>query len=227
MTRYYRLPDRTLVPSVSAVLDALSKPALTYWAAKMVATAAVTQRDYWSDLDDEVAIGWLKGATYRTTKKAADRGTAVHTAIETGDWRGIEAFHPAYETMAAEHGAPRVVVAEKVVWTDRYAGRLDCVAEFDGGLFLVDWKTTGAVRASAELQCAAYVAAFESREENPVLDGAAVVRLSDDGMFEWVAYDRRTLEAGYGTFMSLLQVMKWQVVRGEIKGATDIVDVTE
>jgi len=226
VTRYYRLPDRSIVPSVSAVLDALSKPALTYWAAKTVATAAVEQRDYWSDLEDEVAIGWLKGATYRTTKKAADRGSAVHLAIESGDWRGVEAFRPAYEAMVAERGVPRVLARELVVWTGRYAGRLDCVAEFGDRILLVDWKTTGAVRASTELQLAAYAHAWANGSpDRPGLDGAAVVRLTDAGAYEWVEYDNDVLRAGVETFHSLLAVQSWQVRKGELKGATDIIDV--
>lgn len=224
--RYYRLPDRRIVPSVSAVIDALSKPALTYWAAKVVAESAVKDRDYWSDLDDEVAVGWLKKATYRTTKKAADRGRDVHTAIETGDWRGVEAFRPAYDNMVAAHGEPRILVAEKVVWTDQYAGRLDCVAEFDSGLFVVDWKTTGAVRASTELQLAAYAEAFDRMEGSPLLDGAVVVRLTDGGEFEWVEYTNEELCRGFETFMSLLAVMKWQVKKGELYGPSDVIDVT-
>lgn len=226
MSRYYRLPDRRLVPSVSAVLDALAKPALQYWSAKRVAEDAYDMRDYWSDLDREPAIGWLKKAPYRSMKKAADRGRDVHLAIETGEWRDVEAFRPAYDAMTAEHGLPSFLAKEKVVWTNRYAGRLDCVADFDGRLLLVDWKTTGAVRPSTELQCGAYAVAWE-RRGFASLDGAVIVRLVDDGTFEWIEYDVDTLYNASGVFDSLLAVQAWQVRKGEITGASDIVDVTE
>lgn len=214
------------MPSVSAVLDALAKPAIAFWQAKVVAEAAYDQRDYWTDLDREPAIGWLKGAGYRGAKKAADRGSAVHLAIETGDWSQVEAYRPAFEEFVRVHGKVTVVARERVVWTDRYAGRLDAVIENDHGLILVDWKTTGAVRASTELQCAAYVAAW-NRGANPFVDQAAVVRMTDGGVYEWVHYGLPVLQAAEATFMSLLAVQVWQVRKGELKGATDIVDVTE
>ncbi len=75
------------VSSVTTLIgNGLPKPALMWWAAKMVAEKAVKSLDFVAkmkaDEGDDETIKWLKGAHRSYTNKKADMGTIAHMAIE-------------------------------------------------------------------------------------------------------------------------------------------------
>ncbi len=75
------------VNSVTTIIgNGLPKPALMYWAAKMVAEKAVSSVDFVKSMKesegDAETIKWLKGAHRTFTNKKADMGTIAHMAIE-------------------------------------------------------------------------------------------------------------------------------------------------
>jgi hypothetical protein len=75
------------VASVTTLLgNGLPKPALMYWAAKMVAEKACENPDFIKQMIDaqgkDETIKWLKGAHRTFTNKKADMGTIAHMAIE-------------------------------------------------------------------------------------------------------------------------------------------------
>ena len=71
--------------SVTTILKALPKDALINWAKKYTAEYAVANLGALTELveaDQDGAVDWLKGASFRARDKAADLGTYVHAAAE-------------------------------------------------------------------------------------------------------------------------------------------------
>lgn len=144
--------------SVTTLLGAgLPKEALVGWAAKHTAEVAVRKRDAWlpmAEEDEQAAINFLKGSRFRTSEKAADRGTNLHAVIEA---LALGAEPPDHdlphvkqiERFFAEH-EPEFLLSEATVYNlkYRYAGTLDGVVRFhagplkDTGDLLFDAKTT-------------------------------------------------------------------------------------
>ena len=83
-TRVYDIPGMPGLPSVTSVIGMKAKPALINWAAKLSAEYSQEHRQALNELDPEAAVDAIKGSWRRSRDKAADFGTAVHDAIETG-----------------------------------------------------------------------------------------------------------------------------------------------
>lgn len=158
------------VPGVTSVLGMLPKGFLKFWAAKMVAEAAVEMLPELVGLavkgQQQAAVDMLKRSPDRNTKKAADAGTEVHDLYERLA-RGEKAgrLHPDLEPYARHFGnfldrmQPKFLYLEETVWstTHGYAGSFDCIAEIDGEIAVGDWKTTrSGVHAEVAIQLAAY-----------------------------------------------------------------------
>lgn len=103
---------------------------------------------------------------------AAEFGTHVHEAAallvrDELDWSSLDpALVPPLESLMAflrESGAV-VIESEKRLYHQvmRYAGTLDAVVHWKGGLAVLDWKTGQTVPKSVGPQTAAYAAALES-----------------------------------------------------------------
>ena len=124
------------LPSVTSVQNALAKPALEYWAAKMVAQCAV--EEFGTGLDDgsgnpENAIDYLKRAPGRSSGKASTLGSEIHDLADrigkakprTSTSRPPGIHRPAPQV----HRRLRVgfLESEATVWSDTYgfAGTLD------------------------------------------------------------------------------------------------------
>ena len=81
----------------------------------------------------------------RITKAACDRGTAVHEDIENYILREIEGVHPLFERIK-----PLIDRIDNIIGMETFlynpnielAGRVDCIAEFDGELSIIDFKTS-------------------------------------------------------------------------------------
>lgn len=85
--RYYLHPEtQEKAVGVTSVVGMLPKDFLKWWAAKMVAQAAVdefgTLATFVARGDRDAAVQWLKGAHSRDTGQAAAKGTEVHEMIE-------------------------------------------------------------------------------------------------------------------------------------------------
>lgn len=183
-SRFYVHPETgEKVPGVTSVLNMLPKGFLKFWAAKMVAEAAVGALDGsgpdWLtpmvQADPGAAIGFLKGAPYRNTKKAADIGSAAHGLFEAmilGE--PLPALTPDIVPFQRQYGdlldkvQPEPIRVEDTVWSDthRYGGSFDLMGRVDGRLCWIDNKTTrSGVHPEVALQLSAY------RHADHVLDG--------------------------------------------------------
>lgn len=167
----YRLDGRP-VTGVTTIIDrGLPKPAIAYWAARVVAEAAVDDAD---DLAGQVSargrdsvIRRLKRAPWRARDEAAARGTEVHALAErvvvddAADVPVRLAPHVAgYADFLDAHDVEplltEVRVASRRHW---YAGTADLIARMGGQTWVLDLKTSNSIHGSYALQCAAYARA--------------------------------------------------------------------
>jgi hypothetical protein len=201
--RFYVSPDNTSLkyPGVTSVIGMLDKSFLQYWAAKLVAEAAVDNLPSVLGLamnDRQGAIDYLKGAPRRNTAEAADAGTEAHGLFEKmalGKPLGritprMEPFVRHFDKFLVDK-QPEYVYLEETVWSDehRYAGSFDAYAVIDGERLWLDNKTTrSGIHAEVGIQLAAYRFAESiirqdgSRVPMPGADGAAVIHVRPEGL---------------------------------------------
>ena len=204
-------PEAERYVSVTTALDAVPKPFLPRWSAKLVAETAVYKRELFNSIaddDEQEAINWLKGAPWSSRDRAANSGTAIHRVVELdAEGRSDEAdellatLHPSARQKAtnARHffSQPGIEVemVEFVVYNDSlgYAGTGDFIVklpfalpDLEGGLnptVILDVKTGNGVYPEVALQLAAY------RYSEWVVDLANAERLEtppvDGGVVLW------------------------------------------
>jgi len=231
--RYTAAYDGTTValPSVTTILQVLSKPALVPWAQGIVAEAAIAHR---GDIEGWIAVGGTEGAVGLLRKaaetqrdKAATRGSDVHALAEKiihgesvivpddltnyvdGYRRWVDVFKPEF------------LASEELIAGDGYAGTLDAIAVIAGETWLLDWKTSkaGPYKETA-CQLAAYGQAHyigrpgdPRRYALPKVEQYGVVRLRPEGA-ELVPYD---ITGAYDAFRAALTIWHW--LEGAAKSA--------
>lgn len=157
-----------LYPSVTTILKAVAKPALTQWLINnAVAAALTTPRRDGEELDAFVARIMSEDAQDES-KKAMDLGSEIHQAIE--EHCAGRLFAPQFKpfvdaAMNQVATLGRVVSSERVlVHPSGFAGRTDCITEGDV-ITVLDFKTSKKLPAKqawpeALLQTAAYAASI-------------------------------------------------------------------
>lgn len=126
--RIYLTPSGEKYPSVTTVLGLLSKDSIAEWRRRV---------------GDEEAN--------RISKKATSLGTAIHKIVE--DYLNnkedyIEKYGP-FEKMVFSsfqeclNKIDNILCQESTLYSDvlKVAGRVDCIAEYDGQLSIIDFKT--------------------------------------------------------------------------------------
>ena len=153
-----------------------------------------------------------KGVDEAILNKAADRGTAVHNAIETYTLYGIEDIDPefrgyfdAYVKWYEDYDpiclANECKVYHKIL---RYAGTADMPVIINGQLILVDFKTSASVnKMLTGVQLEAYSKAYESHGFS--FDGKAILHLKNNGKYGWTFYPKNDTES-WEVFGALLTV---------------------
>lgn len=218
--RHYRDPvTDELVPSVTNVIGILDKPALPRWAARVVAEQAASMKSSLPNLADEEIVDMLKGAPWRSSGRAADRGTSVHGYLEARllgiDPPELTGQASTYQAQAEAWLAvwqPEPIATELTVFGDGYAGTADLLCSINGKVTMVDFKTSSAVYPEAALQLAALssasVGAFpDGVRAMPDIAEAAVVRIgTKDHETRWVA----DIESQFAAFQACLAVWHWR-----------------
>lgn len=169
--RYGYEVEGTFLRRVTTHLRGIPKPWLGGWAAKEVAGFAVEHTDQWLPLVEAGkttdAMKMLKGAPWSKRDDAADRGSAVHAAIEAflndaplPDGLNEEEEDCALAAMAfLDRFLAEPLAAELTVFsrTHDYAGTLDlwCVDQ-EGTRWIIDFKTSKDVYAEHAVQQVAY-----------------------------------------------------------------------
>lgn len=135
-------------PSVTTVLKAADRPALNAWLTEQAVIACLTTERR----NDEGLDSFIKRVLQddriqdQEASAAADKGTAIHDAIEKAiKGEGVEdPWRPyVHAVMPVIEFAGKIVWTEKVLVGDGYAGRSDILLENDQNIILGDFKTTG------------------------------------------------------------------------------------
>ncbi|MET9313805.1 hypothetical protein ABZX12_18490 [Kribbella sp. NPDC003505] len=161
----YRIDGEKAV-GVTTALNAISKPALVDWAARVTAEYAVDNWDELHPLPVAQRLTKLKDARWNTVKEAAVRGTRIHDLGEKVS-HGVEVEVPdelrgpveAYARFLDEWQIEMVATETPVCNTQyKYAGTADGWAHIGrtGQDVLMDIKTGKGVYSEAALQLAAY-----------------------------------------------------------------------
>ncbi len=235
--RWYEVDDHRL-PSVTYILQAISKPALISWAAseerKLVTeTAADLYEDVHGTpkMSRPTYIATLQGrlgkvrAHQKELAKAAEIGSQIHSMIEWNLRRMLgQKVGPQprldekaqWGFMAWEDWARSVrfkpILIEQQVFSlmHGYAGTLDVLGEIDGVLTIGDWKTGKAVYPEALLQSVAYQVALAEMGHHRA-EAGIVIRLpkvETDPEFEVVPVP--AVSELFPTFLAVKQVWQWQ-----------------
>jgi genome maintenance exonuclease 1 len=172
--RYYTLEDGTKLPSVTTVLGAQKKQAIMEWRRRV---------------GEEEAN--------RVSRKATSRGTNVHTLCEKylnnepklSLMEGIrpDAFEMFVSLKPLLNRIDNIHYQECALWSKQLemAGRVDCIAEFDGVLSVIDFKTSKKVKTEAHIedyfwQTTAYALMYEEMIGRPIDDIVIIMAVEDD-----------------------------------------------
>ena len=158
--RYYTLEDGTKLPSVTTVLGAKKKAGILAWRKRV---------------GEEEAN--------RVSKKATSRGTNVHTLCERylnnedinhKDMMpdSLDMFYSLKPFLA---NINNIWYQEQALYSRilELAGRVDCIAEYEGELSIIDFKTSSRVKTKDQIedyfvQCTAYGLMLEEMIDVPV-----------------------------------------------------------
>lgn len=161
--RFYITPEGNKYPSITTILGAGDKPWLRDWRESM---------------------GFEKAD--KETKRAADRGSAVHSMVElflnndpTPTLEFPDSGHIACFNQLRIYlrKVNNILTQETALWSDimRVAGRVDCVGEYNGRRSIIDFKTSTNDKVASQvedyyLQTAAYALMFQERYDIQIDD---------------------------------------------------------
>lgn len=234
--RFYQVGNNEY-PSVTTILDVIGKPALLNWYAKMEREMVLkVAGELYQDAPASpkmTSTAWTTTMLLRLGKeksgqkelaKAAEIGSQVHALIEwTLRAHLMQQVGPSprisdkaqWAFMAWEDWRRSVslkpIFVEQIVWSHMhgYAGTLDLLAEINGKLTVLDWKSGKAVYPEAHLQNAAYRAAIREMGHGEP-EAGLIVRLpkvETDPDFEVV--EALPEKPCLDTFLHAQQVWNW------------------
>lgn len=171
--RKYFTPEGNTYPSITTVLSAQDKSGLEAWKKR---------------------VG--KEEAQKIATQASVRGTAVHKLAEDylnneEDWRGkhmpsnLFSFNQIKSIL--DQRVNNIWFQEAFLYSDRLkcAGQVDCIAEFDGELSIIDFKTSRKPKKRSwirgyEIQASFYSAAFLERTGIPIKNYAIIIMVDDN-----------------------------------------------
>ena len=175
--RLYETPEGNKYPSITTVLSVRNKKGLFEW-----------RKRVGEDVANYVA------------RKAATRGTHVHHMCE--DYLNNDFDEEKHKKKFLPYvlfNQLRESVLQKIdnihaqecgLYSDKYkvAGRVDCIAEYDGKLSIIDFKTSSKERSddwneSYYIQASAYAEMFEERTEIAI-NQVVILVVTEDGVVQ-------------------------------------------
>ena len=224
-------------PSVTTVLEILSKPALIYWKGQEVARAIYRDSKAFFgaewDCGEDEAIKWAMAKADESRDKAAKLGSSIHLLadmVTRGSETPSDGFKVSDEekpyleawkrfTAFLEAQGASIVSSEHAVWGEGYAGTYDLILSMDDALWMVDIKTSKGIYPEYALQLAAYGHAAGVILPNdpklypmPKIDRYAVLHLRPDAYpvdgYKLIEYP--VTERDYFSFISALDLYEWR-----------------
>jgi len=192
--RKYRTPEGINLPSITTVLSILSRDSIAKWRARVGEAEA-----------------------NRISHRASSRGTKVHEIIEkyidnNEDYKDgytpdiVSSFLDVKSILDDRIG--RVYAQEAPLYSNHLgvAGRVDCVAEFDGKLSIIDFKTSLKPKRkdwvkNYFMQESAYAIMWEERTGMPIVQLVTIISVDNappqvfiEHRDNWVRPLRETIE---------------------------------
>lgn len=137
--RFYTTPNGDVYPSITTMLSSVEKPAVAEWRNALGDTRANAE-----------------------TKRATDRGTAVHAMIErylNNEENPTEGHHVNHirefnSVKTRLHKIDNIRCQEIALYSDdlKLAGRVDCIGEYEGKLAIIDFKTSSGNKTESMIQ---------------------------------------------------------------------------
>jgi genome maintenance exonuclease 1 len=171
--RTYSIPNGKKYPSVTTVLSILSEDFIREWRQRVGAEEA-----------------------NRVSRRAAGRGTAVHKVAEKYLLNDPEWAKGLMPIILANFRSIRPVLdnhinniyaLEAPLYSDHLgvAGRVDCIAEFDGVISIIDFKTSAKLKLRENIegyfiQESFYAVAFEERTGIPVNNLVTIIAVDNE-----------------------------------------------
>lgn len=190
---YYVADIGRPLTSVTQIISVINKPQLIPWAARTAAKFAFENPT--SSLEDAVA------STHFVKKSAGKRGGDIHDLILEGKFEEVlpeyQGYIKAYKSFC-EAMPRKTILSEKIVYSDTYGGRFDELAEINGKIYLLDYKTNNSgLYPETAYQLSAYKHAKWMEPEygkkgvewNHNIQGLLGVHLSADGVFSTREYE--------------------------------------
>ena len=207
--RLYETPEGNKYPSITTVLSVRNKKGLFEW-----------RKRVGEDVANYVA------------RKAATRGTHVHHMCE--DYLNNDFDEEKHKKKFLPYvlfNQLRESVLQKIdniyaqecgLYSDKYkvAGRVDCIAEYDGKLSIIDFKTSSKERSddwneSYYIQASAYAEMFEERT-GIAINQVVILVVTEDGVVQEFVKNKTE-------FLPLLSdVIKEWKVKNEMVSSTNI-----
>jgi hypothetical protein len=178
--RFYQVDGKNY-PSVTTILGVQKKPGLEQWRKNV----------------GEAAAKWEMA-------RAARRGKAVHTLVEqylkgeTPTIRDVlplgmfKLMKPYLDQIDNIHCLEKIMYSHKLT----LAGQVDCIAEYNGKLSVIDFKTANKERIdswnhSYYLQCTAYAIMYEELFGTPI-EQIVILQSGEDGSMKPFVKDKAT-----------------------------------
>ena len=201
---FYWIDQKPYV-SVTKVLEVLDKPALRYWFGKEVYLAMIKD----PSLDEKTALA----KPYEKSDKAKNRGTTVHSIVESWKTTGGVVENEQYKGYAdafrgwIEDNHVTLKEHERTVVSKEhgYAGTLDLLVGVNGSgkTWVIDIKTGKDIYPEAFLQLSAYKQAL--LEEGIETDKMAVLLLQENGTYKFAQGENQLAE-----FLACKQLWMWK-----------------
>jgi len=176
-TRYYVTPEGNKYPSITTVLSAYNIKEIMAWRKRV---------------GDEEAN--------KISRQASSRGTRIHTLCEQYLDNKELTFKTPLDTETFNRFKPvlhrinNIYAQEIRMYSDhlRIAGTVDCVAEFDGKLSVIDFKTSKRLKNEEDIenyfmQVSGYAVMFEERFGIPVNRVVVAIAVDDEDPQVFVA----------------------------------------
>ena len=170
--RYYTTPDGVRLPSVTTVLGAKKKQSIMEWRHRVGEEAA-----------------------NKISRQASSRGTNLHTLCEkylNNDPKYLLKSMPDALQMFKSikpllHRIDNIHYQEQALWSTKIglAGRVDCIAEFDGKLSVIDFKTSRRIKTKENIedyfaQCTAYACMYEELIGTPIEQVVVIMAVENE-----------------------------------------------
>jgi len=170
-SRVYETPTGNKYPSVTTVTGLLKKAFIQEWR---------------KAVGDEEAN--------RIASRAARRGTRIHSLCE----KYLSNENPQINLLDTENWASlkpyldkinNIHVLEKSLFSHHLevAGTVDCIAEYEGILSAIDFKTSNSFKTKDDIhdyfmQCSAYAVAYEEMTKTPVPNLVIIIATEENGI---------------------------------------------